>query len=109
MAARLRTLARLLRRSREVLRKEGFGSLWFKTLAATGLYRRLAVYEWFATVQVPRRSLVRFECVFLRDSDIDDYCRLRPDAMPEELAERFRRGDRCFAARAADGRLMAVV
>lgn len=98
------TCARIWRRSQEVLREQGLGSLWFKILGET-VYRRAIVFErrldGLPRAPIPLRSI---EIGELSDTEINAYLRLRPDEDRETVRQRLRSGHRCFVARTG-GRL----
>jgi GT2 family glycosyltransferase/SAM-dependent methyltransferase/ribosomal protein S18 acetylase RimI-like enzyme len=101
-ASRIKRFPRLAR-AVDVLRNEGWRSLWFRALGET-IYRRLVVIERrldkpfppvTTSVPVGVRPLAAFE--------IDEYVRFRPDANSDEIRRRLLAGHRCFVARYQGG------
>jgi GNAT superfamily N-acetyltransferase len=104
--SRFRRRCRLaLVRALEVLRVEGVRSLWFKALGAVA-YRRVVVMECpldEAIVSVTTRIAVAVD--LLRDGDVDEYVKFRPDTDPADIHERLLAGHQCFVAR-HEGRIV---
>ena len=88
-----------------VLRTEGPRNLAFRVLGETGFRRMIVMQRAFDVplqdVEIP----VAVAFAPLAPEEIDDYLRLRPDADPDEIRDRFRRRHVCFGGR-LDGRLV---
>lgn len=99
------TLLRILQRASEVLRKEGFKSLWFKILGET-VYRRMVLMDRLLNEPIPD-IMARLPVVIslLKDTELDEYLSLRPDADPSDIRRRLSAGQRCFVAR-HEGRII---
>ena len=98
---------RILTRMREVVRAEGYRSLWFKILGET-VYRRVLLVERSLAEPIPTIEPLAPTTVGLLDAaDLDAYLAFRPDTSRDELARRLAAGDVCFVARQA-GRIIAV-
>ena len=101
------TGSRILTRMLEVVRAEGYRSLWFKILGET-VYRRLLLVERLLEEPISRIEPLTPTTVGLLDADdLDAYLAFRPDISHDELARRLAAGDVCFVARQA-GRIVAV-
>lgn len=93
-----RTLPEILRRALEVLRQEGIKSLWFKILGET-VYRRMVLME--RTLDEPITEVsprLPVTISLLRDTDLSEYTRFRPEIDPDEIRRRLASGQMCFAA-----------
>jgi L-amino acid N-acyltransferase YncA len=92
---------RVLRRGREVLRRDGLRGIWFGVLGAT-VYRRLLIVERSLGEPVPDVTAgVPVETALLARDEIAEYRRFRPDTSEAELESRFAAGQRCFVTRHA--------
>jgi GNAT superfamily N-acetyltransferase len=96
------SVSRALVRLREVVREEGYRSLWFKILGET-VYRRVLLVERpldepFPTIE-PRTPIV---VELLDPGGIEAYLAFRTDTSHHELERRLAAGDVCFMARQAD-------
>lgn len=88
-----------LKRAREVLRDEGFKSLWFKALGET-VYRRVILMERLLDepiAEVTGGLPVVIE--LLKATEIDEYVSFRPGADPLEVGQRLAAGQWAFVAR----------
>jgi GNAT superfamily N-acetyltransferase len=88
-----------------VLRSEGPQSLGFRVLGELG-YRRMLVMERQFDLSMPDME-PRVPVTFapLEPAQANEYLRLRPDADPEDVQDRFRRRHVCFGGW-LDGRLV---
>jgi SAM-dependent methyltransferase/GNAT superfamily N-acetyltransferase len=96
---------RALRRAAEVLREDGFKSLFFKVLGEA-VYRRVVLFERpldEPMIEVTSRLPVTIE--LLRESQVHEYCGFRPEAVPAEIQRRLAEGQQCFVVR-HEGRLV---
>jgi hypothetical protein len=94
-------------RAIKVLRDEGPGIFWIKLVAGLGFYRRLVLQERLLDHAVPDFAPVlpvRIE--LLKESEVDDYLALRPDATRALVVDRLRAGQLCFVAR-HEGRVVS--
>lgn len=94
----LKTLPEILRRALEVLRQEGLKSLWFKILGEI-VYRRMVLME--RRLDEPIAEISPYLPVtisLLRDTDLSEYIRFRPEIDPNEVRRRLASGQMCFAA-----------
>ena len=95
------------RRALSVLRDEGFGSFWFKSLSALG-YRRLVLLERYLTPPEPQvETGLPLGIAMLKPGDVDDYFAFRPEAARELVLDRLRRAQTCFVAR-REGRIVSA-
>jgi len=99
------TWQRILQRATEVLRGEGFRSLWFKILGET-VYRRMVLMERLLNEPIPEVT-VRLPVVIslLREIELDEYLSLRPGPDPSDIRRRLAAGQWCFVAR-HEGRII---
>jgi GNAT superfamily N-acetyltransferase len=82
----------------DVLRREGPRSLAFRVLGEIG-YRRMIVMEREFDLSMPDvEAQVPATFAPLEPGDLGDYMRLRPDADPDDVRDRFRRRHVCFGA-----------
>jgi hypothetical protein len=96
------------RRAIEVLQQEGPQSLWFKVLSET-VYRRVILLE--RLLDEPEAEVtpgVPVDVGLLKETEIDEYVGLRPEADPAAIRRRFAGGHLCFAVRHQE-RLVSVV
>lgn len=94
-------------RAIKVLRDEGPRIFWIKLVAGLGFYRRLVLQERLLDHAVPDFAPVlpvRIE--LLKESEVDDYLALRPDATRALVVDRLRAGQLCFVAR-HEGRVVS--
>ena len=102
-----RTWQRAWRQVTEILRQEGPKSLWFKVLSAT-VYRRVMLLE--RPLDEPEAEItprVPVDVSLLKETEIDEYMGLRPEADPAAVRRRFAGGQLCFAVRHRE-RLVSV-
>ncbi|MBC7261230.1 MAG: GNAT family N-acetyltransferase, partial [Chloroflexi bacterium] len=94
----MRTGKEIVSRALEVLRQEGIKSLWFKILGET-VYRRMVLFE--RSLDGPIAEVIpRLPVTIrpLRDADVLEYTRFRPEISPDEVHRRLASGQMCFAA-----------
>ena len=87
------------RRALEVLQQDGPQSLWFKVLSET-VYRRVILLE--RLLDEPEAEVtpgVPVDVSLLKETEIDEYVGLRPEADPATVRHRFTGGQLCFAVR----------
>ncbi|MGH7960683.1 MAG: methyltransferase domain-containing protein, partial [Candidatus Binatia bacterium] len=93
------TLRRILQRAAEVVRTEGIRNLWFKILGET-VYRRVLLFERPLNEPLPEiAARVPLDIGLLRETDIEEYLRFRPEADLSDLRRRLETGHCCFVAR----------
>ena len=99
------TSRRILKRAKEVLHEEGLRSLWFKILGET-VYRRVVLLECPLDEPIAEvTSSLPVVIDLLRDTELDEYIALRPEADPSKIQRRLAAGQRCFVAR-YEGRMV---
>jgi len=92
------SVGKVLRRSLEVLREEGFKSFIFKVLGET-FYRRLILVERSFNDPLPDTSPIPGVSIrMLSREDVSEYLKFRPDSNLSEIEGRLRIGQLCFAA-----------
>lgn len=102
-----RTLGRVWRRGREIVRDEGWTRLAFIGLGDLG-YRRFLVYERRLDEPIlPVTPRLPILCEPFQPAAFDEYLRVHPLIPRAQLEERLARGDECYVAR-TDGRIAAV-
>jgi len=93
------TLRRILQRAVEVLRTEGIRSLWFKILGET-VYRRVVLLE--RPLNEPFAEITArlpLEINLLKETELEEYRRFRPETDLSDLRRRLEAGHFCFVAR----------
>jgi hypothetical protein len=102
-------LTRAIHRSVDVLRAEGWTSLFLRTLQELRLYRRLILIQVPLTdpISTPPASIPLSSCL-LDHEDLHEYRAFRPDADPAETGHRLDQGHWCFTAR-HQGRIVSAV
>jgi GNAT superfamily N-acetyltransferase len=99
--------ADVARRALSVLRDEGLGSFWFKSLSVLG-YRRLVLLERDLTSPEPQVATgLALGIAMLEPGEVDDYFAFRPEAPRELVLDRLRRAQTCFVAR-REGRIVSA-
>ncbi len=87
------------RRAWEVLRQEGFLSLWFHILGET-IYRRVILFERPLSDPIPSASAtIPVEISLLKPSEVDEYVAFHPGLDAGEVRDRLDRGGKCFLSR----------
>jgi GNAT superfamily N-acetyltransferase len=95
-------------RAIEVLRDEGLGIFWIKLVAGLGFYRRLVLQERPLDHAVPDSTpVLPMRIELLKESEVDDYLALRPDATRARVVARLQAGHLCFVAR-HEGRVIST-
>jgi GNAT superfamily N-acetyltransferase len=93
------TVARLLARSRAILRKEGVQGLWARMLGELG-YRRLLILARSLDEPIPDLSArIPLDFGLLALGDLDGYLAFHGDDPRPQLEQRFRLNEVCFLAR----------
>lgn len=88
-----------VRRTIEVLRRQGLKSLWFKILGELG-YRRMLLFERPLVQPVAEGTAgLPVSIDVLRESEVDDYFAFRPDTPRTSITERLTLGHQCYLAR----------
>ncbi len=86
-------------RAWEVLRREGWSSLWFHVLGET-IYRRMVLLERPLNEPIPEaRADIAVEVSLLRHGEIDEYAAFHPGLDEAEIRGRIERGGKCFVSR----------
>jgi hypothetical protein len=87
-----------LTRALRMLRDEGIGSVWFRLLAKTGIYRRLILGERPLDERPPEvLTVLPFRVAPLGVGQLDAYHALRPDQDAAEVRRRLEAGQWCAA------------
>jgi RimJ/RimL family protein N-acetyltransferase len=87
------------RRAWEILRKEGFRSLWFHILGET-FYRRVVLFERPLSDPIPSASAATpVEISLLKPSDVDEYVAFHPGLDAAKVRDRLDHGGKCFISR----------
>jgi GNAT superfamily N-acetyltransferase len=105
-----RCLASLRRRggtALEIHRRGGLRALLSHALWRAGYQRYIFFEAPLRPVVPPPAARIPLELGFLGADELDEIAAFRADLPREKLAERFRRGERCFVAR-SDGRVVAA-
>src|SRR6059036_2712211 len=91
------TSRRILKRAKEVLHEEGLRSLWFKILGET-VYRRVVLLECPLDEPIAEvTSSLPVVIDLLRDTELDEYIALRPEADPSKIQRRLAAGQRALS------------
>lgn len=102
-----KTPRQIWQRAIEVLRTEGWCSLWFK-LWGEILYRRVVIVERSLDEPLPPvEARLPVTLGLLQESEVDEYVAFRPEAEPAEIRRRLQAGQLCFVAR-HEGRLVQI-
>ena len=97
------TVSAALRRAVDVLREEGIKSLWFKVLGET-VFRRVVLIERLLDQPVaPVAASIPVSIDSLTGTEVEEYCRFRPESDPAEIRRRLAAGQWCFVARHKGG------
>jgi GNAT superfamily N-acetyltransferase len=87
------------RRAWEILRRQGFRSLWFHLLGET-FYRRVILFERPLSAPIPSASAaVPVDISLLKPGEVDEYVAFHPALDPAEVHHRLAHGGRCFLSR----------
>lgn len=87
------------RRAWEILRQEGFRSLWFHILGET-IYRRVLLFERPLSDPIPSASAtIPVEISLLKPSEVEEYVAFHPGLDAGEVRDRLDCGGNCFLSR----------
>ncbi len=87
------------RRAWQILRQEGFRSLWFHILGET-IYRRVLLFERPLSDPIPSASAtIPVEISLLKPSEVEEYVAFHPGLDAGEVRDRLDRGGKCFLSR----------
>lgn len=81
------------------IQKNNIRDLWFKVLGRT-IYRRLILFE--RDLKAPISNInpgIPIKITLLKDNEIDDYIRFRPDVDYIAIQRRFEKNAQCFVVR----------
>lgn len=99
------TWQKIRHRATAVLREQGVKSLWFKILGET-IYRRAVLMERLLEEPIMAMpSRVPVVIAPLKETEVQDYLGLRPEADPADIRQRLKSGQFCFVAR-YEGRIV---
>jgi hypothetical protein len=89
----------MTRRAWQVLREEGFRSLWFRILGET-LYRRTVLFERPLGDPIPSAAAaIHVEVSLLKPSEVEEYVAFHPGLDAVQVRDRLDRGGKCFISR----------
>lgn len=87
------------RRAWQILRQEGFRSLWFHILGET-VYRRAVLFERPLSDPIPSASAtIPVDISLLKPSEVDEYVAFHPGLDAGEVRGRLDHGGKCFLCR----------
>jgi GNAT superfamily N-acetyltransferase len=102
------SLMRVIKRSLEIINKEGLKSFWFRILGET-IYRRVLIFECIPDNQLHYPKIPFPITISLLDkTEVNQFIEFRPDIDQADILKRFHNNEMCFVVR-NDNRIISAV